>query len=208
MPGLSRPETFDEVGQIVVELADIGDVAVGGAAAAMAAQADRVDGGAGRLQRLGKLEHRDVGAGRAVHQHDGTIRPAGIEAIVERCAVARLEGLRLGQLGEVPLRDTGNRVAGGQHRRCGGCVEGDDGGEGADDDQQEQAGGDEDAAKHGATIGLGASAIHCPFANSPTHFTKRRLVGLRASARQSPDARILRAHTAHERAGGARSGRA
>ena len=127
--GLVEAEAFDEVGQVVVELAEIGDVAVGGAAAAMAAQADRVDGGAGRLQRLGELEHRDVGARRAVHQHDRAVGPAGIEAVVEGRAVARLEGLQLGQLGEVPLRDAGDRIAGGQHRRRGRRVEGDDGGE-------------------------------------------------------------------------------
>ena len=47
--GSVRPTAFDEIDQVVVELALVGAVAVHGAAAAMAAQADGVDRAAGSL---------------------------------------------------------------------------------------------------------------------------------------------------------------
>src|SRR5258708_4861721 len=145
-------QRFYEIGEVIVELPAIGDVAVSCAASAVAAQADRIDGGTRGLQRLGKLEHLRAGASGPVHQYDhapqGALGTAGIETIVDGSTVARLDALHLGQLGEVPLRDAGDGVASGQHRRRGGRVEGDDAGEGTDDDQDEDAGGDEDATNH------------------------------------------------------------
>jgi hypothetical protein len=92
-PGLSKLSPLIQVGEVVVELAQIGDIAVGRAAAAVAAQADGVDRGARRLQRLGQLQHRGVRAAGAVHQHDRPIGWAGIDAVVQRCAVTGLDGL-------------------------------------------------------------------------------------------------------------------
>jgi hypothetical protein len=58
------------------------------------------------------------------------------------------------------LRDAGDGFAGRQHRRGGGRVEGDDGGEGADDDQDKDAKGDEDPAKHGCIFVSALRPIH------------------------------------------------
>jgi hypothetical protein len=61
-----------------------------------------------------------------------------------------LDGLRLGQFGEVPLRYSGNGITGGQYRRRSGRIEGDDASESPDDDQDKAPSGDEYSAKHDA----------------------------------------------------------
>jgi hypothetical protein len=104
-----------------------------------------------------------------VHQHDGAVGrlagAAGIEAIIERRAVACLEALHVGQLGEVPLRHSRDGFAGGQHRRGGRRIESDDAGKGADDHQDEHAKGDEDPAKHGCIFAPALRPIHRLCAN-------------------------------------------
>ncbi len=163
--GFVEAPAFDQVGEVVVELAEIGDVAIGRAAAAMAAQADRIDGGACRLQRLGELQHLHAGAGGARHQHDCMVGPAGIEAVIEGCAIARLEALQPRQLGKVPLGNPRYGIAGREDRRDRRRVEGDDGSEGAGHGHDEGADGDQEAMNHGGKVCPPPAPIHRPFAD-------------------------------------------
>jgi hypothetical protein len=79
---------FHEIGDVVVELADIIDVAAA-TGPVMATHAERIDRCAARIQRLRHRMHADGISRRAVDKHDGLARRrCGIGAERELRAVA------------------------------------------------------------------------------------------------------------------------
>ncbi len=134
----ARAERFHEVHHVVVELADIVDVAAA-PRAVMAAHGERIDGGAARRDGLGDEVHVRRGAGRAMDQDDDPFGIARIGAIGERGAVARRVVPFRRQAGEV---QAGERLRHACHRGRGlRRAEGDHGGQrggGGEDDQHEQ----------------------------------------------------------------------
>jgi len=117
---MERSQHPHEIGEIVLKLADIIDVAVV-AEIAMTAQNRHVNRRASIVQRLGKRMHAGAVVGRAVNQYHHLRAAALINPIAEFGAVARNIGLHRRQICEI---DVGERFADrGQRRRLHGRIE-------------------------------------------------------------------------------------
>ena len=97
--GIATPQVLDQVGEIVVELPGIGDIAArSGCAMAAKVDGDRLESGVRQPSR--DRVHLSGRAGRAVGDEDGPIAGAGcrrVAPIGEPGPVARLETRKLGQ---------------------------------------------------------------------------------------------------------------
>ena len=128
---MQRPQHRHEIGEVVLELADMIDIAAA-AEMAVAAQNRHVNRRAGIAQGFGKRMQAGAVVGRAVDQHHRFRAAALINPIAEFCAVARRISFHRRQIAEI---DVGERLADrGQRRRRHRRVEGQHGAEGAQND--------------------------------------------------------------------------
>ena len=107
---MTAPKDPDEVGKVVLELADTVDIAAA-SEAAVTAQNRHEDGCPRAAQRLGERMHAAAVVGRAVDENHDLRAVALVSAIAQRDAVARRVSLHRGQVAEI---DPGERIA---HRR-------------------------------------------------------------------------------------------
>ena len=153
-----RLHAAHEVLQIVVQLADIVDPALG-ARLTMTANVQRIGRQAGIGQRPRQHVHAGAAGRRAVHQHDAAAWQA--ERCIGPVGQARaVAGRELAGRGQVGVVDVLERVGdAGHRRRLTRPAEGDGGGQPGQQQQGDQGQGDQELAHGGGHLGVSMAPV-------------------------------------------------